>query len=223
MQVADTRTLLASLYVCLLLVDQIKEGQKQVSEMIKLRAEIEGGRKPEFQVRDDGVIVKGSRMCVLEIGELKREIMEEGNSSAYAMHPGSTKMYHTLREHYWWKGMKKEIVDFISRCLTYQQVKAENQKLAKKIQPLPIPVWKWDKITMDFVIRLPRTRRQHGAIWVIVDRLTKSAHFLLVSNDDPLDKLAQLYVEEIVRLHGVPISVVSDRDPRFTYRFWSNL
>ena len=223
MQVADTRTLLASLYVCLLLVDQIKEGQKQVSEMIKLRAEIEGGRKPEFQVRDDGVIVKGSRMCVLEIGELKREIMEEGNSSAYAMHPGSTKMYHTLREHYWWKGMKKEIVDFISRCLTCQQVKAENQKLAKKIQPLPIPVWKWDKITMDFVIRLPRTRRQHGAIWVIVDRLTKSAHFLLVSNDDPLDKLAQLYVEEIVRLHGVPISVVSDRDPRFTYRFWSNL
>ena len=90
-------------------------------------------------------------------------------------------------------------------------------------QPLPIPVWKWDKITMDFVIGLPRTRRQHDAIWVIVDRLTKSAHFLPVSNDDPLDKLAQLYVEEIVRLHGVPISIVSDRDPRFTSRFWSSL
>ena len=72
---------------------------------------------------------------------------------------------------------------------------------------------------MDFVIGLPRTRRQHDAIWVIVDRLTKSAHFLPVSNDDPLDKLAQLYVEEIVRLHGVSISIVSDRDPRF----WSNL
>ena len=75
--------------------------------MIKLRAEIEGGRKPEFQIKDDGVIVRGSRMCVPEIGELKREIMEEAHSSAYAMHPGSTKMYHTLREHYWWKGMKK--------------------------------------------------------------------------------------------------------------------
>ena len=176
--------------------------------MIKLRAEIEGGRKPKFQIRDNGVIVRGSLMCVPEIGELKREIMEEAHSSAYAMHPGSTKMYHTLREHYWWKGMKKEIVDFVSRCLTYQQVKAKHQKPAGKIQPLQIPVWKWDKITMDFVTRLSRTKRQHNAIWVIVDRLT--AHFLPVSNDDPLDKLAQLYVEEIVRLHGVPISIVLD-------------
>ena len=103
-------------------------------------------------------------------------------------------------------------------------MKAEHQKAAGKIQPLPIPVWKWDKITMDFVIRLPRTQRQRDAIWVIVDRLTKSAHFLLASNHDPLDKLAQLYVEEIVRLHGVPISIVSDREPpRFTSRFLSSL
>ena len=191
--------------------------------MIKLRVDIEGGRKPEFQIRDDGVIVRRDRMCVPEIGELKREIMEEAHSSAYAMHPGSTKMYHTLREHYWWKGMKKEIADFVSRCLTCQQVKTEHQKPAGKIQPLPIPVWKWDKITMDFVIGLLRTRRQHDAIWVIVDRLTKFAHFLPVSNDDPLDKLAQLYVDDIVRLHGVPISIVSVRDPRFTSRFWSKL
>ena len=78
-------------------------------------------------------------------------------------------------------------------------------------------------ITMDFITGIPRTRRQHDSIWVIVDRLTKSTHFLPVSNDDPLDKLAKLYVEEIVRLHGVPISIVSDRDPRFTSRFWSSL
>ena len=162
-------------------------------------------------------------MCVPEIGELRREIMEEAHSSTYAMHPGSTKMYHTLREHYWWKDMKKEIANFVSRCLTCQQVNAEHQKPAGKIQALPIPVWKWDKITMDFVTGLLRTRRQHDAIRVIVDRLTKSAHFLPVSNDDPLDKLAQLYVEEIVRLHGVPISIVSNRDPRFTSRFWSSL
>ena len=76
---------------------------------------------------------------------------------------------------------------------------------------------------MDIVTGLPRTWRQHDVIWMIVDRLTKSAHFLPVSNDDPLDKLAQLYVEEIVRLHGVPISIVLDRDPRFTSRFWSSL
>ena len=93
----------------------------------------------------------------------------------------------------------------------------------RKYTTLPIPVWKWDKITMDFVTRLPRTQRQHDAIWVIVDRLTKSAHFLPISNDDPLDKLAQLYVEEIVRLHVAPISIVSDRDLGFTSRFWSSL
>ena len=101
--------------------------------MIKLRAEIEGGRKLEFQIRDNGAIVRGSRMYVPEIGELKREIMEEAHSLAYAMHLGSTKMYHTLREHYWWKGMKKEIVDFVSKCLTCQQVKAEHHKLVRKI------------------------------------------------------------------------------------------
>ena len=159
-------------------------------------------------------------MCVPDIDELKREIMEEAHSSAYAMHPGSTKMYNTLREHYWWKGMKKEIADFVSRCLICQQVKTEHQKPTGKIRPLLIPVWKWDKITMDFVTGLPRTRRQHNVVWVIGDKLIKSAHFLPVSNDDPLDKLAKLYVEEIVRLHGVPISIVSDRDPRFTSRFF---
>ena len=92
-----------------------------------------------------------------------------------------------------------------------------------KNRPISAIFLSLDKITMDFFIGLPRTQRQHDAIWVIVDRLTKSAHFLPVSNDDPLDKLAQLYVEEIVRLHGVPISIVSNRDPRFTSRFWSSL
>ena len=119
--------------------------------------------------------------------------------------------------------MKKEIASFVSICLTCQQVKAEHQKPAGKIQLLPIPVWKWEKISMDFVTGLPRTQRQHDAIWLIVDRLTKSAHFLLINVEDSLEKLAQLYVDKIVRLHGVPVSIVSDRDPRFTSRFWPSL
>ena len=149
--------------------------------------------------------------------------MEEAHSSTYAMHPGSTKMYRTLKEHYWWNGMKKEIVSFVSRCLTCQRVKAKHQRAAGKIQLLPILVWKWEKITMDFVTGLPRTQRQHDAIWVIVDRLMKSAHFLPVNVKDSLEKLAKLHVDEIVRLHGVPVSIVSDRDPRFTSRFWHSL
>ena len=86
--------------------------------MIKLKEEIEKGKKAEFQIRDDGMIVKGQRMCVPEYGELKRDIMKEAHSSMYAMHPGSTKMYRTLKEHYWWNRMKKEIASFVSRCLT---------------------------------------------------------------------------------------------------------
>ena len=78
-------------------------------------------------------------------------------------------------------------------------------------------------ITMDFVTGLPRTQRQHDAIWVIVDRLMKSAHFLPINVEDSSEKLAQLYVDEIVRLHGVPVLIVSDRDPRFTARFWPSL
>ena len=162
-------------------------------------------------------------MCVPEYGKLKRDIMEEAHSYAYAMHPGSTKMYRTLKEHYWWNGMKKEIASFVSRCLTCQQVKAEHQRPAGKIQLLLIQMWKWEKITIDFVTGLPRTQRQHDAIWVIVDRLTKSAHFLPVNVVDSLEKLAKLYVDEIVRLHGVPVLIVLDRDPRFTSRFWPSL
>ena len=88
--------------------------------MIKLKEEIEKGKKAEFQIMDDGMIVKGQRMCVPKYGELKRDIMEEAHSSAYAMHPSSTKMYKILKEHYWWNGMKKEIASFVSKCLTCQ-------------------------------------------------------------------------------------------------------
>ena len=110
--------------------------------MIKIKEEIEKGKKVEFQIRNDGMIVKRQRICVPEYGELKKYIMEEAHSSAYAMHPGSTKLYRTLREHYWWNGMKKEIASFVSRCLTCQQMKAEHQRPVGKIQLLLIPVWK---------------------------------------------------------------------------------
>ncbi|KAL2243587.1 UNVERIFIED_CONTAM: Transposon Tf2-11 polyprotein, partial [Sesamum indicum] len=105
--------------------------------------------------------------------------------------------------------MEKDVAEFVAKCMTCQQVKAEHQAPAGKLQPLPIPKWKWEKITMDFIMGLPRTFRKHNAIWVRII--------------DSLDKLAGLYISEIVRLHGVPVSIVSDRDPRFTSRFWEGL
>ena len=127
LEAEDSGALLATFLVRPLLVDQILTGQSQDPRMIKLKVEIEKGKKAEFQIRDDGMIVKGQRMCVPEYGKLKRDIMEEAHSSAYAMHPGSTKMYRTLKEHYWWNGMKKEFASFVSRCLTCQQVKASSK------------------------------------------------------------------------------------------------
>ena len=169
------------------------------------------------------MLLINGRVCVPNIKELKEEILNEAHYAPYAMHPGSTKMYRNLRPFYWWRTMKKDTAECVAKCLTCQQVKAEHQAPAGKLHPLSIPEWKWEKITMDFVLGLPRTFRKHDAIWVIVDRLTKSAHFLPVQQSDSLDKLSRIYVSEIVRLHGVPISIVSDRDPRFTSHFWGSL
>ena len=111
----------------------------------------------------------------------------------------------------------------MARCLTCQQVKAEHQRPAGLLQPLGIPEWKWEDITMDFVGGLPRIVGFHDSIWVIVDRYTKSAHFLPVRSTYTVDQYAELYVREIVRLHGVPKSIVSDRDPIFISKFSGSL
>ncbi|RVW60165.1 Transposon Ty3-I Gag-Pol polyprotein [Vitis vinifera] len=141
----------------------------------------------------------------------------------YTIHPGNTKMYQDLKRQFWWSGMKRDIAQFVANCQICQQVKAEHQRPAGLLQPLPIPEWKWDNITMDFVIGLPRTRSKKNGVWVIVDRLTKSAHFLAMKTTDSMNSLAKLYIQEIVRLHGIPVSIVSDRDPKFTSQFWQSL
>ncbi|KAK9007226.1 hypothetical protein V6N11_051055 [Hibiscus sabdariffa] len=132
-------------------------------------------------------------------------------------------MYRDLREKYWWKGLKRDVVDFVSKCLTCQQVKVERQFPSGLLQPIQIAQWKWQSTTIDFICGLPLTPSRKDSIWVIVDRLTKVAHFILVRIDYLVSKLAQLYISEIVRLHGVPLSIISDRDPKFTSRLWKAL
>ena len=153
---------------------------------------------------------------------LREEILREFHFSRFAVHPGGMKMYHDLRRQYYWSGMKRHVEDFVRRCLTCQQVKAEHQRPAGLLQPLEIAKWKWEHITMDFVTHFPRTLRKHDAVWAIVDRLTKSAHFLAVRMIFTLEEFCKLYIREIVRLHGVPISIISDRDPQFTTQFWKS-
>ena len=139
------------------------------------------------------------------------------------MNPGSTKMYRTLKKYYWLSGMKREVAENVSKCLICQQVKAERQKPSGLLQPLAILEWKWEHITMDFVFKHPPTAQRHDDIWIVVDRLTKSAHFLPIREKFSPQKLAELFMSHIVSLHGVPVSIVSDRDPQFTSRFWKRL
>ena len=135
------------------------------------------------------------------------------------MHLSDTKMYHDLRRQYYWSGMKRHVGDFVQWCLTCQQVKAEHQKPIWLLQPLEVAEWKWEYVTMDFVTHFPHTQWRHDAVWVIVDRLTKSVHFLAVWMTFTLEEFCRL---NIVRLHGVSVSIVSDRDPRFTAHFWKS-
>ena len=118
--------------------------------------------------------------------------------------------------------MKREVAEYVAQCLTCQQVKTEHQRPVGPLQSLAIPQWKWKYVTMNFVTGLPITIKGNDVIWVIVDRLTKSAHFLPYGIGLTLDGLAKLYVDEIVRLHETPKNIVSDRDSRLTARFWKS-
>ena len=117
-------------------------------------------------------------------------------------------MYHDFHHQYYWNGMKQQVGDFIHWCLTCQRVKAEHQRPVGLLQPLEVAEWKWEHITMDFVTHLPRISQGHDAVWVIMDRLTESTHFLAMQITFTLEEFCRLYIREIIQLHGVPVSIV---------------
>ena len=155
--------------------------------------------------------------------ELRNQILDEAHSSKLSIHPGSNKMYQDLKKRFWWIKMKKEITVYVVRCDNYSRVKAVHLKSAELLQPLPLPGWKWEEISMDFITGLPMTQQGHDFIWVIVDRLTKSAHFVPMNTRYLVGKYAELYVSQIMRLHGVPRTIISDQGPPFIAHFWEHL
>ncbi|KAA3466537.1 DNA/RNA polymerases superfamily protein [Gossypium australe] len=182
-------SLLAELQVKPTWVDQIKEKQKLDESLFPRFQQVKKGETEDFELNNEGVLCFCRRDCVSKDSELRQSILWEVHSSPYAMYPSGNKLYRDLRELYWCPELKREVTDF------------------------------WERVTMDFVSGLPLTPTKKDSVCVIVDRLTKSAHFIPVRTDYSLQKLAKLYVAEIVRLHGVPVSIISDRDPRFTSRF----
>ncbi|GJY49768.1 putative reverse transcriptase domain-containing protein [Tanacetum coccineum] len=176
---------------------QIREAQKEAMKRKNVRAENLGRLiKPIFEFRPDGTRCFGNRVWLPRYGGLRDLVMHESHKSKYSIHPGSDKMYQDLKLLYWWPNMKADIATYVSKCLTCAKVKAEHQKLSGLLQQAEIPVWKWERITMDFVSGLPRTPSGYDTIWVIVDRLTKSAHFLPMKKTDSMEKLTRLYLKE---------------------------
>jgi hypothetical protein len=167
-----------------------------------------------------GILWFKDRLVVPKNPELREKILDEAHLSKFSMHSGSNKMYHDLKSLYWWTSMKREIAKYISECNTCQRIKASHFKVAGTLQPLPIPSWKWEDIYMDFIVGLPNTSRHHDSIWVIVDRLTKIAHFLPVHTTHKTEKYGEIYIDQIVRLHGIPRTIMSDRGALFVERFW---
>ncbi|KAI3797484.1 hypothetical protein L1987_32741 [Smallanthus sonchifolius] len=185
--------------------------------------EMSCGAEFQLETKNNGLLYFLDRIWVPNRNDLREFLMTEAHKSRYSIHPGADKMYHNLQPQYWWPGMKKDIALYVAKCLTCSKVKAEHQRPSGLLEQPEIPVWKWENLAMDFITKLPRTSNGYDSIWVIIDRLTKSAHFLPIREDYRVEKLARIYINEIVSRHGIPLNIISDRDARFTSRFWQSL
>src|SRR4051812_6777161 len=150
-----------------------------------------------FSANDQGMIFFENRLVVPENEDLRQLILKEAHDTPLSIHPGSTKMYRDLRQRFWWTRMKRDIAKFVAECDVCHRIKAEHQRPAGTLQPLSIPKWKWDKVSMDFINGFPKTQKGNDAIFVVIDRLSKVAHFLLVRESITASQLADLYALEL--------------------------
>lgn len=197
------------------ILEDIREGQKTDVGLVGQLVLINQNKGGDFRINENGVMGFKYKVCVPEVPELKKSILEEDYRSSLSIHLGATKMYQDLKKLFWWPGMKKEVDEFIYACLTCQKSNIEHHKLLDMMQPLSIPKWKGGRISMNFVASLSKATKGCDSIWLIFYRMTKSAHFIPIRINYPLQNLVELYIEEIVSLHDIS----SDKDMRFTSRF----
>ncbi|GKA31789.1 putative reverse transcriptase domain-containing protein [Tanacetum coccineum] len=182
---------------------QILNAQVEAMKEENVKEENLYGMNKNFETRPDGILCIKKQSWLPRLGGLRDLIMHESHKLKYSIHPGSNKMYPDLKKLYWWPNMKAYIATYIIKCLTCSKVKAGHQKPSGLLVHPEIPHWKWDKITMDFIIKLPKTSSGYNTIWVIVDRLTKSAHFLPMKETNSMERLTRLYLKEVVLRRGV--------------------
>jgi hypothetical protein len=162
------------------LEQEIRKGQIGDDKIQEIRDLITEGRGPKFMEDEQGTVWFNDRICVPEIDSLRETILKETHDSDYSIHPRSTKMYQESKQKYWWYGLKRDVAAHVAICEVCQRVRVKHQRPVGLLYPLKIPEWKWEKNGMDFIAGLPRTSKGYDSIWVIVDRLTKVAHFIPV-------------------------------------------
>ncbi|GJV66481.1 putative reverse transcriptase domain-containing protein [Tanacetum coccineum] len=180
-------------------------------------------RTEKLKPRVNGTLCLNGRSWLPCYGDLRTVIMHESHKSKYSIHPGSDKLYQDMKKLYWWPNMKADIATYVSKCLTCAKIKAEHQRPSGLLVQPEIPQWKWDNITMDFMMKLPKSSQGYDTIWVIVDRLAKSVIFVPMRETDPMEKLARMYLKEVVTRHGIPVLIICDHDLRFASNFWLSL
>jgi hypothetical protein len=174
-----------------------------------------------FRILDDLIYYKG-RIYVVPESKFKEKVLRAFHDSPLAGHQGFLKTYRQIRERFVWKGLKEDVMRYVRECTTCQQNKVEHTHPTGLLQPLPIPTYKWESISMDFITGFPKVQGKDG-IFVVVDRLTKFAHFFAISMEYSASQVAELFFREVFRLHGLPKNIVSDRDSRFMSTFWQEL
>ncbi|XP_021738194.1 uncharacterized protein LOC110704684 [Chenopodium quinoa] len=212
------------------LLDEIKESQKGDEGIQSIKEKMSQGKNVDFRIHDDGSLSYKERWCIPEKCEdLKRKIMEESHNIPYSVHPGGDKMYKDLKDLYWCPNMKREVVDFVSKCLTCQKVKIDHKRPMGKVQPLEIPSWKWDLISMDFVTGLPRAKSGNDTIWKMhnvfhISQLKKyvpDSKHVLQSESIQLDKTLT-YEERHVKILDHKVCSTRNKDVRIVKVLWSN-
>jgi hypothetical protein len=177
----------------------------------------------DYELGIDGILLYRNIFYVPNSSELRSVILKEMHNVPYAGHPGYQKTISTVKIQYYWPGMKREIVDFIAKCLECQRVRDKHIHPVGLLQPLPIHEWKWEVVTMDFIMGYPRKSKQHDAIMVVVDKITKVTHFIPMKTTHKETNVVDIYMREVACLHGISKTIVSDRDPNFTSKFWKGL
>jgi len=181
------------------------------------------GRYKDYALQDGGILKMRGRVYIPNSGELRKSVLQEMHNVPYAGHPEYQKTMIAVRKEYFWLGMKKYVAEYIAKCVECERVMVEHRHPIGLLQPLLIPEWKWEVVTIDFITKLPRSSSRHDSIMVVVDKLTKAAHFVPVRSTHKATDITKIYMKEIARLHGIPKAIVSGKDSKFTSNFWKGL